>query len=620
MYQTDSGVNPDVSSNNDLQAKRISCKAIKQAARKTIKKHYLFLILMCLTAAVLGSEFSSSLSPLTQTMVSEDEQALPEESSGMTLDITASSVLIKCVKDGVEAGSELSGKLMDRMVQNETNPAFERRRGVLSAVINYFSSGAIWVSMLSVLRQLVHSDSMASALLIILVIIGYCLFLIMIRGFFRVLLRRIVLECRIYRHEPFARLLHFAHIKRWTRASLTILISDFLWVLWSLTIVGGIIKRYSYYLVPYITAENADIRPMQAVTLSRKMMNGHKWDCFVKELSFIGWNLLSLITFGLSDLLFANAYQCAAFCEYYAWIREQSIAEGIEGTELLNDKWLYETAPSQMLEDAYREEKTQLDSNVIITPQRNVVTRFLADWFGLVLYRTPQEVAYEKSRRKQMVLQEAQWILDQEAYPVRLSPYPDHRKDHRIEGIYYDRNYTLTSICLLFLGFSFLGWLWEGMLATIESGSFVNRGALAGPWLPIYGRGCVLVLLLLKKLRDKPMVHFFATIALCGVVEYATGVMLEAMHGGQKWWDYSGYFLNLNGRVCAEGLLVFGILGSFIVYILAPLVDSMVRQIPMKIAVPITVILMTCFTVDDIHSMSHPNSGAGITDINTSPR
>ncbi len=614
MQQTDPAVKPE-ESHIGLPQARLTCRAMKQAARKTVKKHYLFLILMCLTAAVLGTEFSESLSPISQAMVSEDGEEQIEEGSGITLDITASSVLISCIEDGVEAGSELSGKLREQMMQSKTNPALGRQRGVLSAMINYFSSGAIWVSMLSILRQLVHSSTAASALLIIAVIIGYCLFLIMIRGFFSALLRRIALECRLYKHEPFTRLLHFIHIKRWTRASLTILVSDFLQVLWSLTIVGGIIKRYSYYLVPYITAENADIKPLQAITLSRKMMDGHKWDCFVKELSFIGWAVLSLFTFGLSDLLFANAYQCASFCEYYAWIRAQSIAKGIEGTQMLNDKWLFETAPSQMLDEAYREEKAQLASNVVITPKRNAFTRILADWFGVVLYRTPEEVAYEKSRKKQMVLQESQWILEKEAYPVRLSPYPDHRKDHRIEGIYYDRNYTLTSICLLFLGFSFMGWLWEGMLATIETGSFVNRGALLGPWLPIYGRGCVLVLLLLKKLRKKPMVHFFATIALCGIVEYATGVMLETMHGGQKWWDYSGYFLNLNGRVCAEGLLVFGVLGSFIVYMLAPLVDSMVRQIPMKIAVPITVILMTCFTVDDIHSMSHPNSGAGITDI-----
>ena len=54
--------------------------------------------------------------------------------------------------------------------------------------------------------------------------------------------------------------------------------------LWSLTVIGGIIKRYSYYMVPYIVAENPDISAKNAIRLSRKMMNGHKWECFVFEL------------------------------------------------------------------------------------------------------------------------------------------------------------------------------------------------------------------------------------------------------------------------------------------------------------------------------------------------
>ena len=59
-----------------------------------------------------------------------------------------------------------------------------------------------------------------------------------------------------------------------------------------------------------------------------------------------------------------------------------------------------------------------------------------------------------------------------------------------------------------------------------------------------------------------------AIVVLCGVVEYFTSYYLEVTQG-KKWWDYSGYFLNLNGRICAEGLLVFGVGGMAIVYALA---------------------------------------------------
>ena len=67
--------------------------------------------------------------------------------------------------------------------------------------------------------------------------------------------------------------------------------------------------------------------------------------------------------------------------------------------------------------------------------------------------------------------------------------------------------------------------------------------------------------MLLNRLRKRPVLEFVGIVVLCGCVEYTTSVVLEILHNGERWWDYSGYFLNLNGRICAEGLLVFGIGG-----------------------------------------------------------
>ena len=94
---------------------------------------------------------------------------------------------------------------------------------------------------------------------------------------------------------------------------------------------------------------------------------------------------------------------------------------------------------------------------------------------------------------------------------------------------------------------------------------------LYGPWLPIYGSGGIMILLLLKKLRTNPVKEFFSAVLLCGIIEYMTSWYLEITNDGMKWWDYSGYLLNLNGRVCAEGLIVFGIGAMFTVYFAAPM-------------------------------------------------
>lgn len=78
-------------------------------------------------------------------------------------------------------------------------------------------------------------------------------------------------------------------------------------------------------------------------------------------------------------------------------------------------------------------------------------------------------------------------------------------------------------------------------------------------------------------------------------------------------WDYSGYFLNLNGRICAEGLLVFGVGGMAFVYIAAPLMDNLFRKISYRIAVPLCTALLIIFMADQIYSSKNPNTGEGIT-------
>jgi hypothetical protein len=368
-------------------------------------------------------------------------------------------------------------------------------------------------------------------------------------------------------------------------------------------------------MVPYIVAENPDIRTREALRLSRDMMKGHKWDLFVKQLSFIGWNLLDMFTFGLLRILFINPYFTAAMAEYYVKLRDEAKAKYVLNAELLNDTWLYKKADDGSLIGVYAVERAELESPQPEEPPRMGFFNFMADWFGIVLKQTREEEAYERSQATKARLKEAQSVLAKESYPMRLVVAPGRVKDPRAEGIYYMRNYSLTTICFLFLTLSFVGWLWEVSLHLIETGKFVNRGVLHGPWLPIYGTGAVIVLLLLKKLRNNLPVHFAASIILCGFVEYFTGWYLELTHDGQKWWDYSGYFLNIQGRVCAEGLLAFGILGSVIIYLLAPALDTMTRQLPVKAFTIAVAVVMCVFLVDNTYSSKHPNMGEGITDI-----
>jgi hypothetical protein len=192
--------------------------------------------------------------------------------------------------------------------------------------------------------------------------------------------------------------------------------------------------------------------------------------------------------------------------------------------------------------------------------------------------------------------------------------YPEYAsgmKRERLEA-YYGRHYKILHLVLLFFVFSCFGWLWEVSLTLIRDGIFVNRGFMHGPWLPIYGSGGTMILIFLKKFRQSVILTFVSTVLLCGVLEYTTSWVMEITQG-KRWWDYSGYMFNLNGRICLEVLLIFAVGGCALVYLIAPKVDDFLQKIPAKGKLPLAVILVLLFGYDMYYTHYHPNEGQGIT-------
>lgn len=110
---------------------------------------------------------------------------------------------------------------------------------------------------------------------------------------------------------------------------LTMLLTDLFLILWTLIpIVGvfvGFVKSYSYRLVPTILAEDPNTSPTEAITLSRQMMDGQKWDTWIFDLSFIGWVFLSVLTFGIVGIFYYVPYFYASDAELYKAIVGGSI-------------------------------------------------------------------------------------------------------------------------------------------------------------------------------------------------------------------------------------------------------------------------------------------------------
>ncbi|MBS7007523.1 DUF975 family protein [Anaerostipes sp.] len=109
----------------------------------------------------------------------------------------------------------------------------------------------------------------------------------------------------------------------------------FTW-LWSLLLlIPGLVKSYSYSMIPYILAENPSISRERAFEISRKMMDGQKFDAFVLDLSFIGWIILSILTCGILDVFYVVPYRQTTWAEFYKVNRTMALQRGIASPEEL---------------------------------------------------------------------------------------------------------------------------------------------------------------------------------------------------------------------------------------------------------------------------------------------
>lgn len=175
-----------------------------------------------------------------------------------------------------------------------------------------------------------------------------------------------------------------------------------------------------------------------------------------------------------------------------------------------------------------------------------------------------------------------------------------------------DKKGSLTAGVLLFFTGAFVGWLYEVLLFVFKDGMFVDRGMLHGPWLPIYGLGCLMMVWLKGKIGHRPALYFLISTLACGVMEYTSSWLAETVYH-VRWWDYSDCFLNLNGRIFLGGLLGFGIAGCLFAFVLFPFLTKLYHRIPEERRYVLAAILLTVFLIDLALSLIFPNMGLGIT-------
>ena len=160
----------------------------------------------------------------------------------------------------------------------------------------------------------------------------------------------------------------------------------------------------------------------------------------------------------------------------------------------------------------------------------------------------------------------------------------------------------LKVLFLLFIAYSMIGWMIEVVATFPDTKCFVNRGFLIGPYCPIYGNCAIAMVLLLHNVKS-PILLFILSIIICSVGEYITSYLMEKLFHA-RWWDYSHRKFNINGRVCLSNLVLFGIMGLVMIYLVNPFLINILNKIDIGVLKVIVSILVIIFMTDLFLSLS----------------
>ena len=368
----------------------------------------------------------------------------------------------------------------------------------------------------------------------------------------------------------------------WWNVTKGMLLRSVYMILWACTIIGFPGQNFTptaWYRISL--RRNPQAKPTEAIQLSRQMMNGNKWRCFVLDLTlYLHWAFLptllasilgtgigmltgrivlcqsiATVAVGLLSLLFVNGYKSAAYTALYAALRQ-----------------------------AQRDADAPLSSPV----------------YRSGLWRSAPTGAKPR-------LPDADVHLPED-------PVFHFAQQHKLN---YNRRYSLRTLILLFFAFSIAGWLWEGRAAHRHQGHVCQPrhpcSAVAADLRRRPARSCCFCSAgcLPKPVGDLLCIHG-------AVLDHRdfTSWYLEVTKG-IRWWDYSGYFMNLNGRICLEGAVTFGLACCAVVYFAGPLLAGLIEKLsPAKQNADLRRADRAVCSRRGVLALPHPNAGEGITDYN----
>lgn len=487
-------------------------KILKKKARLSMRQNYWRMIAVCFIITMLTSAY-----PMTTTFLSAQTWTFlpnPQSSISFAPNETNSEVLRETISNIAQSvGASASSEELIAIVT--------------SVLVDlYTTSTSAFFSLLRTVNTFLTEHWDFSVLFLFAGVIVSFLYQLFVNNLLLIGEKRFFLEAHNY-HQTRISKIFFLYKLRFLAGPAWIMFCRTLFQsLWNFTIIGGIIKYYEYRMIPFILAENPSIGRKEAFFLSRQLMQHNKWKLFQLHFSFIGWRILSLLTFGLLDFVFVNPYLTSCETELYLTLRRNYVLSRSAHYEALSDSYL-EHVPS---------EDELLILKALYDDSQGPYTR--------ISYFVPEQ------------------------YPVFLFSIqpPEFSVKSPVDP---QKKYSFLSGLFLFYAFSFLGWIVKALLGLLRNGALPANSLFSLPWMPLFGLSAVCILMLSQRLSRNPVCAFLFNLVLYSVSEYAISSLIDHAFGIQI-VDYSSYLLNLNGRVYIGSSVMFALIGCAFLYYLAP--------------------------------------------------
>lgn len=282
-------------------------KDLKDRAKKVVRKNYWTAIVVCFLIALLTGEFGTSIVGIWNSEDSMDPNYIINHEVDKT-DLPENETQTFLSKENKqETLNEMQIKVLEAIEAN-LNSVTKSQKYIFK----------IWDAVTSFQIDQIQ----LGILLCIGAILAYA-FTVFIADPLIVGGKKYFLEARKGSNTKIGVIVEVFKKEHWLNVAIIMFLRNLYNALWYLTIIGGVIKTYEYRMIPYILAENPQIKRKEAFKLSKQMMKGNKWKTFILDMSFLGWNFLSVLTFGLLSILYVNPYNAATIAELYIVLKEK---------------------------------------------------------------------------------------------------------------------------------------------------------------------------------------------------------------------------------------------------------------------------------------------------------